>query len=379
MQNPTRQDIEQAAALFFARLQAAVDQPRELPAEAYDDAVSFNIEETRVRIRDLDNQLRSNAFSDQVEANVSAMLEAFGLAIGELDIHLATLARQLAAKAEREQMRYFEHQLLRPERRFEADDPLFERHYSDPGSATLDTLPAPSLSLESLIAEHVASMRDQGQGASHVNEFRRVGRWLLEEFGAETGIGSITTVAAREFRDKLRRIDATRRSAVKDGEKTLSSSLTDDRDKQIKSDTARRYWSYVKALFRRAVSEGHLASDPVASLEVPMRRDEEIRSSMASRSSSTRVRPDRLLRVGGLHSALPCRGRRGHCGCHRHRRGAGRLCRRVVLQLFAGHPAFGRRVSRRHRDGHFLQRNWRHNRSGLGHAARPGRQGVRRT
>lgn len=62
---PTKADIERAATLFFARLQAEVDVPRTWSGNSFDDAITFNIEETRKRIARIEDQLRTNSFETQ--------------------------------------------------------------------------------------------------------------------------------------------------------------------------------------------------------------------------------------------------------------------------------------------------------------------------
>lgn len=298
MSNPTREDIEQAAAFFFARLQSQVDHPRDWADEHFDLELAFNLDETQRRISDLEDQMRVNEFDGGVEGKAGEMLAPLSVSLNTLSSQLALFAKQLAARAERQQMRYLEHMLNAPWNGYQPDDQLFtatpatinrhDRHVDRPrgqeaqSASLLQTIPSaasPSgMTLASLIDDHKASMIDQAMGQSHIVEFERIARWALGEFGAETPISAIATDALRGFRDKLKSIDATVRSKVKDGQKALDESLTDERDKQIRSETARRYWSYVKAMFARAVSEGFLDHDPAGALVVPIRKDEERKS-----------------------------------------------------------------------------------------------------
>lgn len=291
MSNPTRDDIEAAAASYFALLQADVDRPRTWPDDNFDATLALNVEETRRRIEELEDQLRTNVFDGLVDENARQMLVPFSTSLEALSGQLAMFARQLAAKAERQQMRYYEHVLHTPAAPFAVDDALFggpAATYSLPvaqqgrGIAVLagltDLAAAEGMSLKSLIGNHKAWMIDQALSESHVIEFERVARWAEIEFGEATPITSISTGALRSFRDKLRSIDKTARSRVRNGVKSLDASLTTVREKQIRSETARRYWAYAKSLFARAVSEGHLNQDPAASLVVSIRKDE-VRSS----------------------------------------------------------------------------------------------------
>jgi len=289
MDNPTRHHIEMAAASYFVSLREEIDQPRDWDPYNYDFILDFNIDETRRRIRELNDQLRDNVFSEGVKANARYMLTNLSISLDALDGKLALFAQKMAAKAERQQMRYFEHVLVNPGAHYIPDDPVFDEGYlknpplaqsRDPfnGPIVLETIPMEEMSLASLVDNHIASLIDQGHGESSVQEVGRVFRWLLDEFGPDRPISKISTSTLRTFRDKLRSIDKFKRSPEKDGLKSLDGSLTSERAKQIQSVTARRYWSFVKGLFSRAVSDGYLQVDPAASLVVPLRRDEEPKS-----------------------------------------------------------------------------------------------------
>lgn len=102
-----------------------VDQPRNWPAEHFHSELAFNIEETRKRIADIEDQLREKQFDARVQAKAHALMASLPFALGALDSRLVIMAQQLAAKAERQQMRYFEHVLVTPGTQFVADDPLF--------------------------------------------------------------------------------------------------------------------------------------------------------------------------------------------------------------------------------------------------------------
>lgn len=295
MVNPTRDDIETAAARYFAVLRDEVDQPRGWSRDELDDALTFNLEETQNRLAELGEQLLTNDFDHGVDLKAREMLAPLSASLDALSIQLRTFALQLAARAERQQMRYFDHVLRDPTARYTPDDEVFvaipgnamlpESTYSPGRGATsvslvgaLQTISPTGMSLGELVDNHKAAMIDQALSESHVIEFERVARWALSEFGSRMSIASISTAALRGFRDKLRSIDGTVRSGVRNGLKSLDDSLTGDREKQIRSETARRYWAYVKTMFARAVSEGFLDHDPASSLTVPLRKDEERQS-----------------------------------------------------------------------------------------------------
>lgn len=99
-----------------------VDQPRHFDAENLDREIGWNVEETRARIAELDDQLRTNQFGAGVQANAVEMLRSLSVTLPQLAEDIQRLSMQLAARAEREQMRYFEHQLSAPHSPFQAED-----------------------------------------------------------------------------------------------------------------------------------------------------------------------------------------------------------------------------------------------------------------
>ena len=105
MSDPTRQDIENAAARYFAVLRDDVDQPRNWPPEHFHSELAFNIEETRKRIADIEDQLRENQFDARVEAKAHAIMASLPFALAALDKSLVVVAQQLAANHENNQRR----------------------------------------------------------------------------------------------------------------------------------------------------------------------------------------------------------------------------------------------------------------------------------
>lgn len=210
MSNPTREDIEQAAAQFFARLQAKVDRPRSFMDDHFDTELAINIEATQQRIGDLEDQMRGNVFDGGVIGKANEMLAPLSVNLNALSNQLALFAQELAARAERQQMRYFEHMLTAPWTGYQPDDQLLvaapapsirqDLHSDSPrGRAlspstitqTISSADTPvSMTLADLIDHHKASMVDQAIGPSHIIEFGRVARWALVEFGAETPIAA---------------------------------------------------------------------------------------------------------------------------------------------------------------------------------------------
>lgn len=198
------------------------------------------------------------------------------------DKRLALLARQLVAKARREQQRYLRHRLTTPGVPFEPEDQLFgDRRYLSEAAQVgrvLETLAPPEASRYASLGAIVALFRqrqsDRRLGASQINEVARAHRWLMEEVGADTAIDRVTLEQLREFRDNLQRIDVTCRGQ----DLPFKSRLTDVRDRQIRSETAGRYWASIQSLFAWAVSEGRAPTNPAALLLIDRRKGEERQS-----------------------------------------------------------------------------------------------------
>ena len=275
MKEPTRLDVERAAHLYFSSLKSAVDVPRSFALDNLDGEIAYNVEECLRRIVVIDQQLLTNTFDGMVSANAHSLIAEIKVTMDQLGSNLVMLAQQLAAKAEREQMRYLIHQLSEPQKSFCVDDKVFAdknyTHIPPLSSIGANIVDQDTLTLSEIVARHIAAMKDQGIGESNLTEFSRVASWFLEEIGHEVPISSIGAPQLRDFRNKLKRRNKSRQG--KSG--PLASHLTDNVDDQIMSATARRYWRYVQSIFRSAVSEGYLSSDPAASITVTLRNNEE--------------------------------------------------------------------------------------------------------
>lgn len=149
MANLTRNDIERAAALYFSRLQTAIDQPRIWPDAVLESQISFNIEESQERIGALELQLMTNKFDGRVADHVAEMLRELNATLASLDLQLGSYANLLAAKTEREQHRYFIHQLTNPAGAYQADDGLFQQ-LSGSTSPSTPIAVAPSVQLSAI-------------------------------------------------------------------------------------------------------------------------------------------------------------------------------------------------------------------------------------
>lgn len=282
MNNPSRKDVELAANSYFDRLKRLVDVPRDFPLDDFDNEISFNIEESSRRIAEINTQLLLNNFDDVVKNHAQELVAELQTELSQLGDELGMIAMQLAAKAEREQNRYFIHKITEPHKAFSADDDIFEgipfkvyqpihsSRYPAPAQSNYDAPTRNDLSLSQLVQLHIAELKDRGNGETNISEFSRISTWLLGEIDGATPISSIETASLRDFRDKLKKRNKDRQGI----QGPLTAHLTDDPEQQISTTTASRYWGFVKAMFRLAVSEGHLAVDPAVSLKVTIRNGE---------------------------------------------------------------------------------------------------------
>ena len=275
MPNPSRADLEQSANRFFQELRDENDVPRQFHPERLDEELDLNIELSRNRIRELDDQLRANQFEGYVEGLADRLVAGLDVSLGDLSPRERILALQLAARAERERQEHFVHQLTSPAQPYAPRDELFTQtvlvqplisSVAQPATTSMPLIEAGSAYLERKIAE--------GVGVSQRTELKRVLDWLKEQVGSDRAIGSISKAELRTFRDDLGRADVRNR-----GRKlAFSSRLTNKAEHQIKSVTALRYWHSVQGFFAWAEDEGHISVDPAAGLKLAVKKGQAKRS-----------------------------------------------------------------------------------------------------
>lgn len=113
-----RETLEEAALSYFAELQSIADQPRDIPADYFDQELSFQIEMTRGEIDRLDHVLISKQFGPSAEQSARTMLVAIGGDFDSVDVDAQRSAMDYAVRAERQQMRYVLHSLREPGPRY---------------------------------------------------------------------------------------------------------------------------------------------------------------------------------------------------------------------------------------------------------------------
>ncbi|MFN3777063.1 hypothetical protein [Sphingomonas parapaucimobilis] len=270
MTAPTRSDLERAAVAFFNDLAAQVERREGLNLDNLAVEIDFNLSESRRRIAELDAQLSANAFDNQVVASAQHILSDAGLTDRRDDAALPIVARQLAARAEREQLALLVHSLTSPGKTYRATDDLFAARSPAPVMHT-PAPPAPdTMPLREAGAAYVKRKLRAGLTQTHIDELKRALGWLEQRFGSDRPIGAILKTELGRFRDDIARLDVHMRGR----DVPFEARLTNDVEHQVKSVTAERYWRSVQGLFAWAASEGIIPQDPASTLKLEGRKGE---------------------------------------------------------------------------------------------------------
>ncbi len=274
MSNPTRADLEKSARQFFEELKAENDVPRQFKPESLDEELELNIDISRRRIRNLDDQLKVNKFKGYVEGIAKRLVAEMGAKIDDLTASERLITLQLAARVDRERQEHFMHLLTTPAQQYVPRDSLFCTPEIDQGSSEQIAYPANSIVLSKAGAEYLRRKTSEGVGVSLLTELERVLTWFQERVGTDRPVKTISKSELRAFRDDLGKIDVQLR-----GRKLLfEDRLTDKSERQIKSVTARRYWQSIQGFFRWAEDEGHITVDPAAGLKMAVKKGQVKRS-----------------------------------------------------------------------------------------------------
>ena len=205
-----REGLEEAANAYFAQLVREVDQPRDLPADDYENALAIQIEATEDELARQDDTLTAHTYSEGEKNAARAMLKPMGVDFDGLDPEGQHAALNVVVRARRQQMRYALHALQSPANRFMPDDDLFGQR--PVAVSIMETLPPatrtarvilPELTLESIATVYNAYLLRTDRQGSTRDETSRVLRWLQEEIGPTTPVSTITHDHMRDFRDCL--------------------------------------------------------------------------------------------------------------------------------------------------------------------------------
>lgn len=271
-----RDRLEEAANAYFAQLVREVDQPRDFPADDYDNALAYQIEQTEGEIERQDSNLTVHSYTDGDRDAARAMLKPMGVDFDDLepDGQLAALNHVLRAK--RQQMRYLLHSLQSPASRFTPDDELFSQLPTTPSvlpqkipPETLPRLLRPEVTLGSSIDKFMAYQTKKGWKGSMRDETTRLFGWLKEEIDPDTPVESITLEQAQAFRDCLMDLG----TGAQGRKLPLRQKLAFPGQERLKFVTRQRYWRFTKLLFKWIEDEERVP-DPIGSLRFEGGRDE---------------------------------------------------------------------------------------------------------
>lgn len=270
MTAPTRSDLERAAVAFFNDLAAQVEQREGFDLDNLAAEIDFNLSESRRRIAELDAQLSANTFDGPVTAAAQHILHDAGYADLPDNPALPLMARQLAARAEREQLALLVHSLTNPAKAYRNSDDLFGRLHHAPVINVPAPLVSDTIPLSEAGAAYLKRKLRAGLTQNHIDELKRALGWLEQRFGSDTPMGAIPKTELGRFRDDVARLNVQMRGR----DVPFDARLTNDVKHQVKSVTAERYWRSVQGLFAWAASEGVIPDDPASTLKLEGRKGE---------------------------------------------------------------------------------------------------------
>jgi len=247
-----REGLEEAANAYFAQLVREVDQPRDFPAEDYENTLASQIEATEGELARQDDALTAHAYSEGDKIAARAMLKPMVVDFDLLGAGEQHAALNHVVRARRQQMRYALHALQTPANRFMPDDDLFGNRPA--AVSILEALPPPTqtarvilpeLTLESISTAYDAYLLRTGRQGSTRDETSRVLRWLQEEIEPATPVSTITHDQMREFRDCLLILGTGAQGRKLPFRQRLAVSGQD----QLKFVTRQRYWRFTTKFF----------------------------------------------------------------------------------------------------------------------------------
>lgn len=208
MTAPSRSDLERAAVAFFDGLATEVEQREGLDLNNLAAEIDFNLAESRRRIGELDAQLSANTFDGTVAAAADSILSAAGKLDDVVSDGLPLFARQLAARAEREQLALLVHKLIAPGKIYSHSDRLFARaDRGADGSHVASVAAADTVSLKEASGAYLKRKLQRGLSPTHIDELKRALGWLEQRYAPSRMIGSISKVELARFRDDVGRLD----------------------------------------------------------------------------------------------------------------------------------------------------------------------------
>ena len=267
MPSPSTADLETAAEVFFARLRGEASTGSLSVLSDYE--IDRRLRTSDERMVELDRQLVTNEFDVWVVRSAEQMCAEAGLDISASAPSERMLAQKLAARAERAKLTGLIHDLTSPGVTFVPSDDLFIRAHATSSPSPRPPHGTPGLPLKKAAELYLQKLRDREVGTSHVTETARALKWLGEVAGDSTGIDAITSDDLRSFRDGISQMARLQGRDIPFAKRKARSS-----EERIKSVTAIRYWSAVRAFFKWTLDERHLHTDPVGGLRIDKRKGE---------------------------------------------------------------------------------------------------------
>ncbi len=276
MSSPTRVDLENAARLFFQRLQMEVHGRTFAPAHPKAD-LDKHIAGAEERIAALDGQLEENGYDHWVRANAASMCATASIPTDHLDADTKQFARHLAARAERAKCEYLIHQFTSPATVFAPSDGLWVQQMPTvPGPFAMPRAnvlhPIKAVSVGAATERSLERRRIANVGDSMITELARVLGWLEEEVGRDTPLPTVSFEQMRDMRDGLERLDVRLRGRDLPFRKRQTNAV----EHWIVPQTSRRYVRSLQAFFTWAHDEERLIPvNPATGLKIGSRKGTE--------------------------------------------------------------------------------------------------------
>jgi len=257
MKRNTRESLERAANDYFDALRAQVELRDGLPSLDLELACNEQVCWTEEGIRELELQCSTFEFDRQVGLSADALIVAAGLS-DRGDPEVQRLARKLVVRARSEALKFYLHELESPLSLYQPEDELFAG--GGQSSPLLDTpvqtrgrsnLAMPGVTLEIAHAHFLDVMAKSNNGESHIEESSRLVRWIMEVFGADRIVKSISFEDWRGFVENLYRMRIVRGRAV-----SFADRLTDVQSDQVKFATVKKNLTILRSFLEVCKDRG---------------------------------------------------------------------------------------------------------------------------
>lgn len=265
MSEPSRADFEAAARAYFAELEA---DPKfaSIPVDDLDHELPFQLEANADRLAKIESLLRSRDYREPDGPYPLELSERAGVRLSDLTPVELTRLQHTAARLERTALQLAVHRLTEPPwKPFASEDELFQPvlplvEVLDQATSA-DATQTDALSgvqLADAVARYLRRRQRDGVGTSALGEQSRALGWMVEAFGAETNVSTISQGRVRWLRDEFERLDGSYRGRR---DVSFAERLTNDPARRLQVQTTRRYWQAVQSFLRWLWEEGFAHAD----------------------------------------------------------------------------------------------------------------------